>query len=93
MEWFLDSSERTLCKRLTKNVFLHRKGLTYKKKQDYLCNRCVWLYYPLNEANSCYKSKKNFKGDVIFYITLETACLYTNPRVGARGYKGSAQVP
>ena len=44
---------------------------------------------PLNEA----KSKKNYKGYVIFYITLETACLYTNPRVGARGYKGSAQVP
>ena len=75
--------------------FLHLNGLTYKKKQKKqdLCNRCVWLYYPLNEANSCYKSKLNFKGDVIFYITLETACLYTNPRVGARGYKGSAQVP
>ena len=83
MEWFLDLSERTSYIRI---------GLTYKKKQG-LCNRCVWLYYPLNEANSCYKSKKNFKGDVIFYITLETACLYTNPRVGARGYKGSAQVP
>ena len=82
MEWFLDLSERTSYIRI---------GLTYKKKQ--VCVKGVWLYYPLNEANSCYKSKKNFKGDVIFYITLETACLYTNPRVGARGYKGSAQVP
>ena len=58
--------------------FLHINGLTYKKKQKKqdLCNRCVWLYYPLNEANSCYKSKLNFKGDVIFYITLKLlACI------------------
>jgi len=77
VEWFLDLSERTSYIRI---------GLTYKKKQVCVKGVCVAIL-------PRYKSKKNFKGDVIFYITLETACLYTNPRVGARGYKGNAQVP